>query len=378
MRFVTIVGTRPQFIKAASLSAELRKSHEEQLVHTGQHYDDNMSAVFFHELGMAPADRYLAVGPGKHGAQTGKMLERIEAVLEEMRPDAVIVFGDTNSTLAGALAAAKLNIPVAHVEAGLRSFSRSMPEEVNRVLTDHVSRWLFAPSQAAMDHLAAEGIQEGVYLVGDIMADCLRRYGPLARERSQVLARLGLRPAEYAVATLHRRANITSAERLAALLGALGRLPLPVVLPLHPHTAAAIRQFGLEGSLSAAEPGSNGGPRKGRLLSVEPLGYLDMIELERQAQVILTDSGGMQKEAYYLGIPCVTLREETEWSETVFSGWNRLTGADPEKIAAAVRHFQDSRPAVHPTLYGDGTTAARIGEILSQGPTRGQAVRHAR
>jgi UDP-N-acetylglucosamine 2-epimerase len=364
MQFVTIVGTRPQFIKAAALSIELRKRHEEYLVHTGQHYDDNMSAVFFRELGIPPVDRHLAVGPGKQGAQTGKMLERIEAVLEEIRPDAVIVFGDTNSTLAGVLAAAKLDIPVAHVEAGLRAFT-SMPEEVNRVVTDRLSRWRFAPSARAVHLLAEEGIRRGVFLVGDIMADCLRRFGALAGERSQVLDRLGFRRSEYAVATLHRRVNITSPERLASLLGTLGRLHLPVVLPLHPHTAAAIRHHGLERALTMAS--GNGPPVAGRggVYPVEPLGYFDMIELERHARLILTDSGGMQKEAYYLGVPCITLREETEWRETVDCGWNRLVGADPKQILAAVRHFADGPPAEHPALYGDGSTGARITELLS-------------
>jgi len=362
MRIATIVGARPQFVKAAALSVELRRRHEEILVHTGQHYDDNMSAVFFRELNLPPVDHHLNVGPGTHGAQTGRMLERIEQALVEIRPDAVIVFGDTDSTLAGALAAAKLAVPVAHVESGLRTYVRSMPEEINRVTTDHLSAWLFAPSAKAVEQLAAEGIRRGVFEVGDIMADCLRIFGPLARERSQVVSRLGFRQAEYAVATLHRSENIGCHTRLERLLATLHRLPLPVVLPLHPHTAARAREYGLEQYLRDGSVES-----KGRLICTEPLGYLDMIELERNAAVVLTDSGGLQKEAYYLGVPCVTLREETEWIETVEAGWNRLAGTAPDSIAAAVEACLQSRPAQRAPLYGDGRTAARISETLCRG-----------
>lgn len=368
MRFVTIVGTRPQFVKAAALSRRLRARHEEILVHTGQHYDDNMSAVFFRELDLPPVDRHLGVGPGAQGAQTAAMLQRIEEVLQELRPDAVIVFGDTNSTLAGALAATKLQFPIAHVEAGMRSFARDMPEEINRVMTDHVSRWLFAPCAGAAKNLAAEGIREGVFVVGDIMADCLRHYGPLAEQRSQVLNRLGLGKGEYAVATIHRRRNLDSPERLASLLSALGRLPLTVVLPLHPHTAGVVRKYGLA-IPQHADSGRANGLRHGHgLFAVEPQGYFDMIHLQRHARVVLTDSGGMQKEAYYLEVPCITLREETEWTETVEAGWNRLVGADERAIVRAVRECLQSRPAAHPDLYGDGCAGQRIVEILSRGP----------
>jgi UDP-GlcNAc3NAcA epimerase len=359
--FASIVGARPQFIKAAPLSAELRRKHTEILIHTGQHYDENMSDLFFHELDIPVPDRHLDVRSGPHGAQTAAMLERIEQVLEEVRPDGVIVYGDTNSTLAGALAAVKLHLPVAHVEAGLRSFNREMPEEINRIVTDQVSHWLFAPSQTAVDQLASEGITEGVYNVGDIMADCVRQFGPLARRRSRILQRLEVRPGEYGVATVHRANNTDAPDRLAAVLEGLRRVPYPVILPLHPRTKAAIRRHQLE--VSFDEPPAKP-HRPEQLIAIDPLGYLDMLQLQQHAAVILTDSGGMQKEAYYLGVPCVTLREETEWVETVQVGWNRLVGADPRQIAAAAEPSGNRPARKHPVLYGDGQSARQIVEVL--------------
>lgn len=356
MRFLTVVGARPQFIKAALLSAELRKSNTEYLVHTGQHYDDNMSDVFFREMNIPAPDRHLGVGSGPHGAQTGLMLARIEEILLESRQDVVIVYGDTNSTLAGALAAAKLHVPVAHIEAGLRSFNRRMPEEVNRVLTDHVSRWCFAPSQTAVDNLATEGVTKGVYNVGDIMADCVRHFAPRAKERSQILERLGLASKEYAVTTVHRAENTDDPVRLASILAGLRQLPWPVVFPVHPRTRGAIKCHTLDAD---GNSGRKGSPRCGELLCIEPLGYLDMLQLQQHAAVVLTDSGGIQKEAYWLGIPCITLRDETEWVETLATGWNRLVGADSARIVAAAEclaHLDSGRPP----LYGDGFTAARI------------------
>lgn len=356
MRFVTIVGARPQFIKAAPLSAELRRRHEEFLVHTGQHYDDNMSDVFFRELNIPPPDRHLGVGSGSHATQTAAMLERIEAVLLEVKPDAMIIYGDTNSTVAGALAAAKLHIPVAHVEAGLRSFDRRMPEEVNRVVADHLSTWLFAPSQVSVRQLAAEGITEGVYDVGDIMADSVRLFAPLARERSKVLETLGLKRGEYFVATVHRAANTDDAGRLAGILEGLSNAPRPVVLPLHPRTRAAIRRHGLETAVESQD---------GKLMIIEPLGYLDILQLQQNAAAMLTDSGGIQKEAYYLGIPCITLRDETEWIETVEAGWNRLVGAEAAHIAEAVHESFARDRESRPVLYGDGHSAERIVAVLA-------------
>jgi len=370
MRFATIVGARPQFIKAAPLSAELRKRHQEFLVHTGQHYDDNMSEVFFRELNIPPPDRHLGVGSGSHGAQTAAMLVKIEQVLEEIKPDAVIIYGDTNSTVAGALAAAKLHVPVAHVEAGLRSFDRRMPEEINRVVADHLSTWLFAPSEASVRQLASEGITNGVYDVGDIMADSVRLFAPLARERSKVLETLGLKRGEYFAATVHRAANTDNAERLAGILEGLGGAPRPVVLPLHPRTRAAIRRHGLEqflpSTIGRGAGGEGGTAADKNIRIIEPLGYLDMLELQQNAAAILTDSGGIQKEAYYLGVPCVTLRDETEWVETVETGWNVLTGADAERIVAAVQRCGRRPEAKRPVLYGDGHAAQRIGEALTR------------
>ena len=361
MHFVTVIGARPQFIKAAPLSGELRREHTEFLVHTGQHYDDNMSDVFFRELGIPAPDRHLEVGSGPHGAQTAAMLERIEKVLEEVRPDAVIVYGDTNSTLAGALAAVKLHIPVAHVEAGLRSFNRAMPEEINRIVTDAVSQWLFAPSQIGVDQLAREGISEGVHNVGDIMADCVRRFGPLAQERSDVLQRLGVGPGEYCVATVHRAHNTDKPERLAGILDGLRRIPYPVIFPMHPRTKAAILRHGLDRPSDALPATCEDGEQ---LIATDPVSYLDMLQLQQHAALVLTDSGGIQKEAYYLGIPCITLRDETEWVETVQVGWNRLAGADPDRIVAAAQ-FPTDRRGDRPVLYGDGHSARRIVQALS-------------
>ena len=364
MRFLSVVGARPQFIKAAPLCAALRREHGEFLVHTGQHYDDNMSAVFLRELNLPTLDRHLGVGSGSHGRQTGAMLERIEQVLEEVRPEIVIVYGDTNSTLAGVLAAAKMHIPVAHVEAGLRSYNREIPEELNRVVADHLSRWLFAPSQVSVDQLAAEGICDGVYEVGDIMADCVRYFRPLAQQRSDVLERLGLRPGEYCVATVHRAGNTDHPARLASILEGLHRVPLPVVFPVHPRTTAAIGRHHLDSSLYAPGARSQSTGQGNGLVTTAPLGYFDMLQLQEHAAVIITDSGGIQKEAYYHGVPCVTLREETEWVETVDVGWNRLVGVDPAAIAEAVRQYQREVPDERPTLYGDGRTTERIVKVL--------------
>ena len=351
MKFATILGTRPQFIKASPLSHELRQHHEEVLVHTGQHYDSGMSDIFFKELALPVPDYHLGVGSGPHGAQTGAMLAAIEGVLQKEAPDAVIVYGDTNSTLAGALAAAKLHLPVAHVEAGLRSFNRRMPEEINRVLVDHLSTWLFAPSEVSREQLAREGIREGVHVVGDIMADAVRLHGEHAAQ-SRTLERLGLRPGAFYLATVHRAENTDEPDALRSILRALGALDKPVVLPIHPRTEK--RAAELEITVGA------------NVRVLPPQGYLAMLALERGAACILTDSGGMQKEAYYLEVPCVTLRNETEWVETVATGWNTLTGTEPERILAAVARRSDGG-ASHPELYGDGMTARRIAEILSAG-----------
>jgi UDP-N-acetylglucosamine 2-epimerase len=353
-KVVTIVGARPQFIKAAAVSSALRDSgHAEVLVHTGQHYDANMSAVFFDELSLPPPAHHLGIGSGMHGAQTGAMLSAIERVLVAERPDWLLVYGDTNSTLAGALAAAKLHLRVAHVEAGLRSFNRQMPEEVNRVLVDHVADLLLAPSQTAVDNLAAEGVTRGVHQVGDVMAGSLRLAAQRASQRSAILARLGIVERGYLLATIHRAENTDSAERLASILAAFRALGEPVVIPLHPRTRKVIDQHGLA---------AGGAAGSGHLMFIDPVGYLDMVCLEQSARLILTDSGGIQKEAYWLGVPCITLRDETEWVETVQAGWNTITGADTDRIVQAVRG--SSRPADHPPLYGDALAAQRIAALL--------------
>jgi len=316
MKVVSIVGARPQFIKAAAVSRVLRAEPgvQEVLVHTGQHYDDNMSRVFFEELEIPEPDYHLGIGGGTHGQNTGRMLEAIERVLLKEQPDWVLVYGDTDSTLAGALAAVKLHIPVAHVEAGLRSFNRRMPEEINRVLTDHASDILFAPTETAVKNLRCEGIAEDkIYLVGDVMYDAALYYGAKAEVKSQLLKQLGLPPRGYILATVHRAENTDDPGRLRAILEALAEVhqEVPVVFPVHPRTRKRTEAFGLEGYLK-------------KVLALEPVGYLDMVMLEKNACLIATDSGGVQKEAYFYRVPCVTLREETEWLELLESGWNRL------------------------------------------------------
>lgn len=351
MKILSVIGARPQFIKASPLSRALRQRHQEVLVHTGQHYDHGMSEVFFEELGIPAPDYHLGIGSGPHGSQTGAMLRALEAVLEKEVPAAVLVYGDTNSTLAGALAAAKLHIPVAHVEAGLRSFNRAMPEEINRVVADHLSTWLFAPSAVAAEHLKREGITTGVHVVGDVMIDAMELHRERAQARLGVLERCAVEPRRYYVATVHRAENTDNLARLGAIFEALGRLKLRVLLPLHPRTRKRVDELSLVVSPNV------------RVL--EPLGYLDMISVLAAAGCLLTDSGGMQKEAYYLGVPCVTMRDETEWVETVETGWNALVGADADRIVAAVR-TQSGQRRPRPPLYGDGRTAERIVDILSQ------------
>ena len=347
MRILSVVGNRPQFIKSAPLSLSLRNRADEIVLHTGQHYDHELSQVFFDELGLEPPKHRLEAGSGSHAEQTARMLPGIEAAVVEEKPDLVLVYGDTNSTLAGALAASKLRVPVAHVEAGLRSFDRTMPEELNRVLVDRVSSFLFAPSDTAVANLEAEGITVGVHQVGDVMLDANLRLAPIARQRSQALELAGVESGGYALATVHREAN-TKAPALGRIVDALNALEEPVVFPLHPRTAGALDRQGLR--------------LRGHVHPAPPVGYLDFAALASQARIILTDSGGVQKEAYWYEVPCVTLRDNTEWVETVEAGWNRLAGTDPDSIAAAVR---DAAPAdEHPPLYGDGHAADLIADVL--------------
>lgn len=345
MRVLTIVGARPQFIKAAAVSRPLRERHIEVLLHTGQHYDDAMSGQFFRELNVPPPDIELGVGSGSHAEQTAGMLVGIERAIGETRPDAVLVYGDTNSTLAGALAAAKAQVPIAHVEAGLRSNNRRMPEEINRIVTDRLSGLLFCPSERAARNLRREGVTAGVHVVGDVMADVLERVGARADD---VCVRFGLAPGQYYLATIHRAENADDPRRLAGILEALSGLALPVLLPVHPRVRAV-----LDASHHQLAPG---------IRAVEPVGYASMVGLIRQARAVLTDSGGLQKEAYWLGVPCVTLRDETEWVETVEAGWNVLAGADPGRIIAAATAA--SRPTHHPVLYGDGQAGQRIASLM--------------
>lgn len=369
MKVVSIIGARPQFIKAAPLSKALRSAgHQEILVHTGQHYDSNMSEVFFEQLGIPEPDINLGIGSRAHGAQTGAMLTAIEGVLLQHNADWTIVYGDTNSTLAGALAAAKLCCPVAHVEAGLRSFNRSMPEEINRVVADHVSSLLLCPSQTAVDNVAAEGIKQNVHLVGDVMYDAVLQFSERARQKSTVLKRLELEPGAYLLATVHRPENTDNPIRLKKIFEGFAALDERIIFPVHPRTQRSLRDHGVLEALANSDRHSNffaaGINRMDNIDLIEPVGYLDSLMLQQNARMILTDSGGMQKEAYWLGIPCVTLRDETEWIETVQTGWNVLTGAETTRIVDAVTKVPTRAPW-NEFLYGDGHAAERCVEALS-------------
>jgi len=360
MKILTVVGARPQFIKASVLSKELAKQGcVERVVHTGQHYDHNMSQIFFEGLNIKKADYYLEVGSGSHAVQTANMMARLEPVIESERPDWVLVYGDTNTTLAGALVAAKLQVPVGHVEAGLRSFNRRMPEEVNRVVADHIADAHFAPTPLAVTHLANEGITTGVHLVGDLMVDLVDSTLQGLPQPPPVLERFGLRPGSFGVVTIHRAANTEDSRVFEKILEGLHKLDFPVIFPVHPRTLPLFNV-----SLDKSP--------KTNVLSCEPLSYSDMIALQAHARVVLTDSGGMQKEALTLKVPCVTLRDETEWPETLEGGWNMLAGNDPDLICKyATREKPSSAPG---SYYGDGKTATRIAEILLTGSSLGKAI----
>ena len=353
MKILTVVGARPQFIKAAAVSRELRKSHREVLVHTGQHYDFLMSEVFFRELDVPAPDYNLDVGSASHGIQTAQMMIRLEEVVIKEKPDRILVYGDTNSTLAGALVGSKLQIRVAHVEAGLRSFNKTMPEEVNRILTDHVCDLLFTPTDTASRNLAREGITKGVFQVGDVMYDALLHNIEIAERKSFILDRLNLRPRGYVLATMHRAANTDAKARLEAIMNAIARVGITVILLLHPRTRDRLREFGFEGMMHGAS----------NVRIMEPVGYLDMLVLEKNARVILTDSGGVQKEAYMFKVACITVREETELVETVEAGWNTLVGESLDRIPELIQKTQ-TEPQSHPDFYGDGTAAKRIAQTL--------------
>jgi UDP-GlcNAc3NAcA epimerase len=348
-KIVSVVGARPQFVKAAAVSRTLREEHQEILVHTGQHYDYEMSGIFFDGLNLPQPDINLSVGSGSHGDQTATMLRGIEEVLVRERPDWLLIYGDTNSTLAGALAAAKLSVPVAHVEAGLRSFKRAMPEEINRVVADHLSALLLCPSSTAVDNLAAEGIATNVHVTGDVMLDVLQwAQHQIAGDACERLSRFGVTRGAFVLATVHRSENTDDPARLSRILSAFSAIDETVLFAVHPRTRKAI------GAL-----GCTVGPN---VRLIDPLGYLDMVAVTRAARLVLTDSGGLQKEAYWLGVPCLTLRDETEWVETVAVGWNALVGADQQAIVQAVRTF--APPAARPSLYGDGHAAGKCVELL--------------
>lgn len=351
-KILTIVGARPQFIKAAPVSRAIRNlGMQEYLVHTGQHYDENMSQIFFTEMGIPEPDVNLEIGSGTHGEQTGNMLIAIEQCMLNEKPDCVLVYGDTNSTLAGALAAAKLHIPIAHVEAGLRSFNRSMPEEHNRVLTDHSADLLFCPTDTAVNHLKTENIIKGVHQVGDTMFDAVLQFRSIAEEKSTILETLGLEPNSFHLATIHRPYNTDIPENLTQLLNTFEMLEHPVIFPIHPRTRQKID------NLADA-------PTLKNIRLVEPVGYLDMLMLEANARFILTDSGGIQKEAYFLETRCLTLRPETEWVETLTDGWNVLVGRDYQKTLDTIQQKR-KLPAPRP-VFGDGHAAEKIAKILQE------------
>jgi UDP-GlcNAc3NAcA epimerase len=349
-KVLTVVGNRPQFIKAAAVSGPLRAVAQEILVHTGQHYDDELSQVFFDELGIPRPEHRLDLGRGSNTGQTARMLAALEPLLASERPALVLVYGDTNSTLAGALAAAQAGIPVAHVEAGMRSYDRAMPEELNRVLTDHASAMLLCSSAAPAEILRGERVVGDVEVVGDVMVDVARLLGPHAAARTEVLERVGVAPGAYLLATAHRAGNVDDPERLAALVELFASVPGPVVLPLHPRTAARLDAAGLRERLVDAG-----------VVLTPPLGYLEFTALLHHARAMLTDSGGVQKEAYLAGVPCITLRDTTEWTETVEAGWNVLVDLDAD---AARRALARRPPPERPPLYGDGHAGQRVAAAL--------------
>jgi UDP-N-acetylglucosamine 2-epimerase (non-hydrolysing)/UDP-GlcNAc3NAcA epimerase len=348
MRVLTLVGNRPQFVKAAAVSAHLRADNDEVLVHSGQHYDDELSAVFFRELALPAPDRELGIGSGTAEEQVAGMMHSLEPVMNDVQPDLVLVYGDTNTTLAGALSCARLGLPLAHVESGMRSFDHSMPEERNRVLTDHLSDLLLCSTPTAVENLAREGVDGGVDLVGDVMADVTLMTTPVAARESDALSRFGVQPGEYLLVTAHRAGNVDDPAELERLVEVLESLPLPALFPVHPRTDARLEAAGLRARLE----------RREGLQLLPALGYLDFLELLRHSAAVLTDSGGVQKEAYLLETPCITLRETTEWTETVDLGWNRLVGLDRERVLAALADLRP--PASHPDLYGGGRAGQAV------------------
>ena len=351
MNIISIVGARPNFIKCAPLSREIRKEFNEVIIHTGQHYDYEMNKVFFEELNIPEPDYHLDVGSGSHGYQTGEMIKRIEEVLLKEEPDLLIVYGDTNSTLAGALAASKLHITVAHIESGLRSYDKSMPEEINRILTDHCSDVLFCPTETSVENLKREGITNEVHCTGDVMVDALKENIKIAEKKAMILDEIGLKPKEYYLATIHRAENTDDFERLENIVDAFCEIG-NLVFPCHPRTEKCLKRFGLWDRLVE------------NVRVARPVGYLDMLMLEKNARKVLTDSGGVQKEAYIFKVPCITLRGNTEWVETVEDGWNVLVGADEEKIVRGANEFEPGNKQRN--VFGEGDASGRIAKIVGE------------
>jgi len=351
MKVLSVIGARPQFIKAFVVSREIRKKHSGVLLHTGQHYDENLSEIFFDELNI-PKPRYnLGIGSGSHGYQTAEMIKGIEEVVMKEDPDYIVLYGDTNSTLAGSIVGAKSDSKVVHVEAGLRSYNWDMPEEVNRVLTDHASDLLFAPSKKAAENLKEEGINQGVHVVGDVMYDTILWAKEVASKESEILREFDLVENEFILSTVHRAGNTDNRERLEEIIKGLSDASLPVLLPIHPRTEKKLKKYGLWEEA-----------RK-KIKIVDPVGYLDFVRLMDTAKRIATDSGGIQKEAFFLNTPCVTLRDETEWVETVESGWNELVGVKASEIRGALDREWEL-PSEKPKPYGDGNAAEKIVEVL--------------
>jgi len=350
MRILSVVGARPEFIQAMPISRALSTHDQEIVVHTGQHYDYQMSQTFFDELEIPAPDYNLEVGSGSHAHQTAEIMTRLEEVILREKPDLVIVRGDTNSTIASALVAGKLTIPFAHVEAGERSFNRAMPEEINRLVADRLADFHFCVSRAAVDNLTLEGISETVYQVGDVMLDALMYARPLARTRSNILDRLNIEPQKYSLVTIHRSANTDDPVRLKEIFSALDQVSETVILPIHPRTAKVLSALNLH--------------LEKHIKMIDPVGYFDMLTLEENARLIATDSGGVQREAYYMSVPCLTLRDETEWVATVETGWNKLVGADRKMILDA--WFTIDPPSNHPFIYGDGTAGVHIVDIINK------------
>ncbi|SEM65592.1 UDP-GlcNAc3NAcA epimerase [Mesobacillus persicus] len=351
MKFLTVIGARPQFIKAAPVSRELRKTHEEIYVHTGQHYDKNMSDIFFEELKIPKPDYHLNVGSSSHGKQTANMLEEIEKIIIEEKPDYLLVYGDTNSTLAGALAAAKLHIPVIHVEAGLRSFNKKMPEEINRIMTDHISEYLFCPTHTAVKNLENENITRNILNVGDVMCDAVLYNSTLSEGKTSISDKLGLERKGYYLITVHRAENTDEPENIRNIIEAFSKIEGKKVWPIHPRTRNVLSNIGID--LNSVSD----------LIVIDPVGYLDILALESNAKKIITDSGGIQKEAYFLQVPCVTLREQTEWIETLEDNANILVGTDVDKILSAIK--LEVAPS-YKDYFGDGKASVKIAEYFNK------------